>query len=329
LQKNIRNLLPLFGIVGAFIVIGAVVIGSGLLPEEGAKRFNPLSTVSINSEMKIVQEPSLGNNVFIYAINEVAQRGIDIAVGDARVNQILKEASGRKAAVTIAAVEPTVITDRQSGKLLFSPAGQIIITSNWQSVDGILYSKPKSFAQIVGKTIESHQQIWHVFVNLDKYQVTQITQQADRATSDVVRPNRVDLDVNMFAPNAILVDAGSTIRWSNLSNLPHNVVGVFNQTSTIPSNRTAANQSAGLAIGNSTSTDNSYNNKNKNSSDTSDINNNIGRLSSSSGPALDSGFIQPGNSWQHRFDREGVFSYQCTIHSEEGMRGIVVVVHHP
>jgi hypothetical protein len=41
-----------------------------------------------------------------------------------------------KAAVTIAAVQPTVMTDRQSEQLLHSSAGQVIITANWQMEEG-------------------------------------------------------------------------------------------------------------------------------------------------------------------------------------------------
>jgi hypothetical protein len=34
----------------------------------------------------------------------------------------------------------------------------------------------------------------------------------------------------MLVPKAVLIDADSAIRWSNPSNLPHNVFGTFNQT---------------------------------------------------------------------------------------------------
>ncbi len=51
----------------------------------------------------------------------------------------------------------------------------------------------------------------------------------------------------MFMPNAIVVDAGSAVRWTNPSNLPHNIVGIFNQTTA----QDAVN-STGLIIDNST-----------------------------------------------------------------------------
>jgi hypothetical protein len=144
LQKNLRALLPLFIITGAFLVIGVVLIGSGVLPEERARDFRSLTDVWIASDMKVIKEPTLEDNTFIYAVNDVAQRGIDIARGDARVKQILHESKAKEATVTIAAVQPTVMTDRQSGELLHSSAGQIIITANWQLVDGAIYSEPKN-----------------------------------------------------------------------------------------------------------------------------------------------------------------------------------------
>src|SRR5215212_6024811 len=127
LRVSIRGLLPLFVIVGAFIVIGAVLIGSGFLPEERAREFRSLTDVSIASDMKVIKEPTLGDNTFIYALNDVAQRGIDIAQGDARVRQILDDAKSKQATVTIAAVQPTVMTDRQSGEHLLGSAGQEIL----------------------------------------------------------------------------------------------------------------------------------------------------------------------------------------------------------
>jgi plastocyanin len=283
-------------------VIGAVLISSGVLPEERAREFNPLTDVTIQSDMKVLQEPTLQENVFVYAVNDVAQRGIDIAQSDARVKQILDESKAKEAAVTIAAVQPTVMIDRQSGELLHSSAGQVIITANWQMVNGALYSEPKAFDKIANEKIESHQQIWNILVDVDKGQVTQILQQADRAINDTTKPNLVRADVNMFVPNAVIIyDIGSVVRWSNPSNLPHNVVGVFNRT--IASN--AAN-----------TTDIIPENSTENSSNTN---------AETSAVAIDSGFIQPNQSWQYRFDKEGIFNYLCTIHSEEGMRGILII----
>jgi hypothetical protein len=110
LKKNFRGLLPLFVIIGAFLVIGAVVLGSGILPEERAGEFRSLTDVSIASDMKVIKEPTLEDNTLIYAVNDVAQRGIDIAQSDSRVKQILDEFKAKKATMTIAAVQPTVMT---------------------------------------------------------------------------------------------------------------------------------------------------------------------------------------------------------------------------
>ncbi len=301
-------MLPLFVITGAFLVIGAILIGSGILPEERAREFRSLTDVSIASDMKVIKEPTLKDNTFIYAVNDVAQRGIDIAQGDTRIKQILDESRAKEATVTIAAVQPTVMTDRQSGELLHSSAGQVIITANWQLVDGALYSEPKNPTEITDKKIESHQQIWNILVDVDKGQVTQVAQQADRVITDTARSNVVRADVNMFVPKAVLIGAGSEIRWSNPSNLPHNVVGAFNQSTAIDTSNTVDMIS-------------------ENSTDSN--NNNNTNLETAGVIAIDSGFIEPNASWQYRFDKEGVFNYLCTIHAEEGMRGTVIVTHSP
>ena len=311
MRIHIWSLLPFFVIIGAFLVIGAVLITSGVLPEERAQHFRSLTDVSIATGMKVIQEPTLGDNTFIYAINDVAQRGIDIAQGDQRVRQILDDAKAKQATVTIAAVQPAVMIDRQSGESLYSSAGQVVITSNWQTIGGTAYPEPQSFAAVTDRNLESHQQIWHVLVDVDNGQVTKIDQQANRIISDTINPEIVRTEVNMFMPNAIALDAGSTVRWTNPSNLPHNVVGIFNRTTV----QDAVN-STGLIIDSST---NSTNNTNDGQSSTS----------SSGVTAIDSGFIQQGQSWQYNFNEAGVFNYLCTIHAEEGMRGTLIIAAAP
>jgi plastocyanin len=283
-------------------VIGAVLINSGILPEERAREFRPLTDISIATDMKVIKEPTLEDNTFVYAINDITQRGIDIAQGDSRVKQILDQSRAKEAAVTIAAVQPTVMTDRQSGKLLHSSAGQVIITANWQLVEGALYSQPKDPTEIANKRVESHQQIWNILVDVNKGQVTQIAQQADRVITDMARSNVVRADVNMFVPKAVLIEADNEIRWSNPSNLPHNVVGAFNQTTA-----SDASNTTGIIPENSTNSNNNTD------------------LESAGVIAIDSGFIEPNASWQYRFDKEGVFNYLCTIHAEEGMRGTIII----
>lgn len=297
-------------------MIGAVLITSGVLPEERAQHFRSLTDITIATDMKVIKEPTLGDNTFIYAINDVAQRGIDIAQGDQRVRQILDDAQAKQATVTIAAVQPAVMIDRQSGESLYSSAGQVVITSNWQTIGGAAYPEPQNFAAVADRNLESHQQIWHVLVDVDNGQVTQINQQANRIISDTINPEIVRTEVNMFMPNAIVVDAGSIVRWINPSNLPHNVVGIFNQTTA----KDAVN-STGLIINNST---NNINNNNTNANGTQSS------PSSSSGvTAIDSGFIQQGQSWQYNFNEAGVFNYLCTIHAEEGMRGTLIITATP
>lgn len=293
-------------------MIGAVLITSGVLPEERAQHFRSLTDITIATDMKVIKEPTLGDNTFIYAINDIAQRGIIIAQGDQRVRQILNDAQAKQATVTIAAVQPAVMIDRQSGESHYSSAGQVVITSNWQTIGGAAYPEPQNFAAVADRNLESHQQIWHVLVDVDNGQVTQINQQANRIISDTINPEIVRTEVNMFMPNAIVVDAGSNVRWINPSNLPHNVVGIFNQTTA----QDAVN-STELIIDNST---NNINNNNTNANDTQSS------PSSSSGvTAIDSDFIQQGQSWQYNFNEAGVFNYLCTIHAEEGMRGTLII----
>ena len=141
--------------------MGLVLISSGVLPEERA-------------------------HTFIYATNDVAQRGIDIAQQDPRVRQIFDDAIARKGTVTIAAVQPTVMVDRHTGESSYSSAGQVVITSNWQTIGGTAYSEPQSFAAVADRSLESHQQLWHVLVDVDNGQVTQINQQANGVLSDTI-----------------------------------------------------------------------------------------------------------------------------------------------
>lgn len=38
-----------------------------------------------------------------------------------------------------------------------------------------------------------------------------------------------------------------------------------------------------------------------------------------------SGKIEPGQTYQHTFNKAGTYKYFCTIHEVEGMRGIIIV----
>jgi hypothetical protein len=59
------------------------------------------------------------------------------------------------------------MADRENGELLLSTAGQVIITANWQMMDGAFYSEPKNPAEIANKKMESHQQIWNILVDVN------------------------------------------------------------------------------------------------------------------------------------------------------------------
>lgn len=98
-------MLPLFAIIGAFLVIGVVLISSGLLPEESAKKFNALKDVSLQSDMRVIKEPTVEENVFVYVVNDIAEKGLEIAQSDERVEEILASAREKEAVVTIAAVQ--------------------------------------------------------------------------------------------------------------------------------------------------------------------------------------------------------------------------------
>jgi len=42
-------------------------------------------------------------------------------------------------------------------------------------------------------------------------------------------------------------------------------------------------------------------------------------------PPFDSGYVQPGHTFRHRFTREGEYRYACFLHETQGMTGRVVV----
>ena len=58
-----------------------------------------------------------------------------------RVKQLLDESKAKEAAVTIAAVQPTPMADRENAELLLSTAGQVIITANWQMMGRFILSQ--------------------------------------------------------------------------------------------------------------------------------------------------------------------------------------------
>ena len=229
-MKN-REVFTLVAIIAVFLVIGGVLIATRSLPEDHAKNFNIFSAgnVSLQSTVKVIKEPTPGDNTFIYAINDVSEEAYNVAQIDPRVKEILDGIRG-EAAVTIAAVQPTVLTDA-GGNLIHSSGGQILITANWQLVGGRPYSAAASFGDLESKQGVSHQQIWSVIVDLDRRAVVSIAKEPERVAQETLKLNHVYSDMNIFLPDAAKISPGTTIRWSNESNIPHNVVGIYNATS--------------------------------------------------------------------------------------------------
>ena len=210
---------------------------------------------------------------------------MQVAQNDTAVKQILAGQKGR--ALTIAGVQPILLQDK-SGKVSYSPVGQLIIRSNWQYVDGKFYSNPANFNEISNKTGESHQHIWNVFVDLSKGIVTGISEEPERVMKETLQPNFIFSGMNMFMPDTIKVRPGSVLTWFNNSNLPHNVVGIYYK----------------------------YVNNNNTSSSSS---------SRTIPVSVDSGIIQPNEYWRYNFNDNGIFDYRCTIHSTDGMKGTIIV----
>jgi plastocyanin len=270
-----KELLPLIIIVSITLTIGGILFAFKVTPEQTIINFNPMTETSLRNDLRVIKTPTPGDNTFIYAINQVAERGLRIAQNDTMVRQIIAEQKGR--ALTIASIQPTVLQDK-NGKVSYSSVGQLIITSNWQYVDGKFYSNPANFNALGNKTGESHQHIWNVFVDLNKRSVTGITEEPERVMKETLEPNLVFTGMNMFMPDTVKVKPGSVLTWFNNSNLPHNVVGIYK----------------------------------RNASGSQQI-------------PVDSGIIQPNESWRYNFKYNGVFEYRCTIHSADGMKGTITV----
>lgn len=271
-----KEILPLIAIISIILTIGGILMATNLLPEQLAQRYNPLSQVSIKTDYRVIKTPSSQDNTFIYSINPIAEKALHMAQNDTRVKQIINEQKDK--AVTIAAIQP-ILMESKNGKLIYDSLGQIIITANWQYVDGKFYSNPANFNELQNKIGQSYQHIWKVFVDLNKRTVTRISEEPDRVMRETLQPNFIYAGGNMFMPDTVKVNNGSVITWFNDSNLPHNVVGTYKKTA-------------------------------------SDSQQQI---------QIDSDFIGPNKSWKYNFNDEGVFEYHCTIHSEDGMKGKIIV----
>ena len=76
-------------------------------PEQTIINFNPMIETSLRNAPRVIKTPTPGDNTFIYAINQVAERGLQVAENDTAVKQIMSEQKGR--VLTIAAVQPIVL----------------------------------------------------------------------------------------------------------------------------------------------------------------------------------------------------------------------------
>jgi hypothetical protein len=157
-------------IVAVIVAIPSVLIATDSLPEKAAAHFNALTDMSLETNYRVIKEPSPTDNTFIYALNEIAEKSIPIAEKDDRVREIIQDGSAGKA-VTIAAVQPTVLEYRSNGELAHSGSGLLIITVNWQT---------NSFGDLQGRVGESHQQVWNVMVDLNKQSVTDVIDNGER-----------------------------------------------------------------------------------------------------------------------------------------------------
>jgi plastocyanin len=218
-----KDFLGLIVVVAIFVAGGTILMQSKILPEERAQDFRTLENISLQSQVQMIQEPTAGDNTYIYAINEVARESWEIAKKDPRVQAIVDGARGK--ALTVAAVQPSAFVSPE-GKVTHSGLGQVIITANWQTVDGRPYSA-KSFSSIDGKQGQSRQQIWNVAVDLDQDRVISIQDERERVMTETLRTNVVYGGVNMYLPEVVITEAGSTVRWINESSLQHNVVGTY------------------------------------------------------------------------------------------------------
>lgn len=213
-------------IVAVMVAVPSILIVTDSMPEKAAAHFNALTDMTMDTNYTVIQEPSQTDNTFIYALNEVAAKSIAIAEKDPRVSEIIESGSEGKA-VTIAAVQPTVLEYRNNGQLAHSGSGMLIITVNWETINGQLYSQIGGYQDLQGKISESHQQVWNVMVDLDEQRVTDIVENGERVLTKKLEMNRIYSGMNMFMPGSVKLEAGSSLQWINTSNLQHNIVGIY------------------------------------------------------------------------------------------------------
>ena len=173
-----------FYLIVAVMVAGPIIlIVTDSMPEKSGGHFNALTEVTMNTNYRVIKEPSPADNTFINVLNEVAEKSIPIAEKDPRVSEIIESGSEGKG-VTIKAVKPTVLEYRNNEQPAHSGSGMLIITVNWETIDGERYSQIGGFQDLQGKVSESHQQVWNVMVDLDNQRVTDIVENGERGTNE-------------------------------------------------------------------------------------------------------------------------------------------------
>ena len=61
-------------IVAVIVVVPSILIATDSLPEKDAAHFNALTDVTMDTNYRVIKEPSPTDNTFIYALNEVAEK---------------------------------------------------------------------------------------------------------------------------------------------------------------------------------------------------------------------------------------------------------------
>ena len=71
-----KELISLFVIITVFLAVGGVLIATNSLSEDQAKDFHALlaGNMSLRSDARVIKRPTLDDNTFIYAINDVEEQ---------------------------------------------------------------------------------------------------------------------------------------------------------------------------------------------------------------------------------------------------------------
>ena len=218
---NKKDIIILSAIISSILIIGSILIATESLPEQKARDFNPLANMTIKHDMMIVDHELFDDNVFSYAINDVAKDTIYIALEDDRVKSILEDYKGLD--ITIAGIQPVVMIDADNNEL-HNSIGEVIITVNWEESNGKLIDRAYRFDDL--DEIKANQIVWTIIVDLDDRMVIDMVEK-NRVIEKIIKPNIIYMDVNVYLPREVIIDEGSIIEWINTSQLPHNIQGIY------------------------------------------------------------------------------------------------------